>query len=46
MTDESETRFLRLLQAHQKIVLKVASVYCWDAAERDDLRQETLCIGA
>ena len=44
MTDESETRFLRLLQAHQKIVLKVASVYCWDAAERDDLRQETLCI--
>src|SRR5262245_46383783 len=39
MTDRS-AKFLALLEAHQKIVLKVASVYCWDAAERDDLRQE------
>src|SRR5215510_7326736 len=39
MTDRSE-QFLALLEAHQKIVLKVARVYCWDAAERDDLRQE------
>jgi RNA polymerase sigma-70 factor (ECF subfamily) len=39
MTDRS-VQFLALLEAHQKIVLKVASVYCWDTAERDDLRQE------
>jgi len=39
MTDRSG-QFLALLEAHQKIVFKVASVYCWDAAERDDLRQE------
>ena len=39
MTDRSE-QFLALLEAHQKIVFKVASLYCWDAAERDDLRQE------
>jgi RNA polymerase sigma-70 factor (ECF subfamily) len=39
MTDQS-VQFLALLEAHQKIVLKVVSIYCWDAAERDDLRQE------
>jgi RNA polymerase sigma-70 factor (ECF subfamily) len=40
MSDRSEARFLALLEAHQKIVLKVASVYCWDAEERNDLIQE------
>jgi len=39
MTDRSK-QFLALLESHQKIVFKVASLYCWDAAERDDLRQE------
>jgi RNA polymerase sigma-70 factor, ECF subfamily len=40
MSDKSEARFLALLEAHHKIVLKVASVYCWDAEERNDLIQE------
>jgi RNA polymerase sigma-70 factor (ECF subfamily) len=40
MSDSSEARFLTLLEAHHKIVLKVASVYCWDAEERNDLIQE------
>jgi RNA polymerase sigma-70 factor (ECF subfamily) len=40
MSDRSEARFLALLEAHHKIVLKVASVYCWDAEERNDLVQE------
>ena len=40
MSDSSEARFLALLDAHRKIVLKVASVYCWDAEERNDLIQE------
>jgi RNA polymerase sigma-70 factor (ECF subfamily) len=40
MSDRSEARFLALLEAHHKIILKVASVYCWDAEERHDLIQE------
>ena len=40
MSDRSDARFLALLEAHRKIVLKVAAVYCWDAEERNDLVQE------
>jgi RNA polymerase sigma-70 factor, ECF subfamily len=40
MTEGSEPQFLALLQHHRKIVLKVASMYCWDAEERRDLAQE------
>jgi RNA polymerase sigma-70 factor (ECF subfamily) len=40
MTDRLDARFLALLDAHHKIVLKVASIYCWEAEERNDLVQE------
>jgi RNA polymerase sigma factor (sigma-70 family) len=40
MTDRPQAQFLALLDAHRKIVFKVASVYCWDAEERRDLIQE------
>jgi len=40
MTERSEPQFLELLQQHRKIVLKVASMYCWEAEERRDLAQE------
>ncbi len=40
MTERSEPHFLELLQLHRKIVLKVASMYCWDPEERRDLAQE------
>ena len=30
MTDRSQKRFLALLETYQKIVLNVASIYCWD----------------
>jgi RNA polymerase sigma-70 factor (ECF subfamily) len=40
MTNGLEMRFLALLEAHQKILFKVASSYCWDLEERHDLVQE------
>jgi RNA polymerase sigma-70 factor (ECF subfamily) len=40
MTDRSQERFLALLESHQNIVFKVASIYCWDSEERRDLIQE------
>ena len=40
MTDRSQKRFLALLETYQKIVLNVASIYCWDPEERRDLIQE------
>lgn len=36
MTDRSHERFLALLESHQNIVFKVASIYCWDSEERRD----------
>ncbi|MBZ5714725.1 sigma-70 family RNA polymerase sigma factor [Nannocystis pusilla] len=38
--DEPRARFLALLREHQKIVLKVASVYARGAQDRNDLAQE------
>lgn len=40
MTDTRQIRFMDLLERHRRIVLKVASLYCWSAEERRDLVQE------
>ena len=38
--DASQHRFVALIEQHRKIVLKVASRYCWHAEERRDLVQD------
>ena len=41
MTNPAQNeRFLRLLEEHQRILYKVASIYCADAEDRRDLVQE------
>lgn len=37
-----ESRFLGLVEAHKGILYKVARLYAWSPAERDDLTQETV----
>lgn len=36
----TQEAFLELLNSHQKILHKVASTYCWNAGDREDLLQE------
>ncbi|HEY0802087.1 MAG TPA: sigma-70 family RNA polymerase sigma factor [Steroidobacteraceae bacterium] len=38
--DSPQARFAASLARHRGIVLKVASIYCWDAEDRRDLAQE------
>lgn len=40
MSPELHQRFVDLLNAHPRIVPKIARMYCWDADERRDLAQE------
>lgn len=37
---EASERFSDLLEAHRRIVFKVANTYCWDPEDRADLSQE------
>jgi RNA polymerase sigma-70 factor (ECF subfamily) len=39
-TDSQQTRFEELLESHQKILFKVAHIYCRNAEDRQDLVQE------
>jgi len=45
MSAADETRFVALLQSHQKILYKIVNGYCRQPADRDDLLQEIVIAG-